>query len=272
MKEICHKGLARLVGTLGSMPLEPEDLKNVIDGSIDPDNLNKQRMNENLINTLTISFEWLLEHTIHAKELAIKSINEACEARKRNNGIWGRFLGWAFHFITDWGTPYHSFKSKSNPLPSSAKIGTGSGAIIGGIGGLIKSLTKRDTDFREIISDGFKGAGIGAVVGTGIGVGIGGAALAISHGKFETRCDELWDEYYSSIEEKFEIEIKNQEVLNITIDLFENKMNSLRQLCESLPADWIFTCNREEYADYMIKIALTMDLACQVIANQKINE
>ena len=42
-------------------------------------------------------------------------------------------------------------------------------------------------------------------------------------------------------------------------------MNNLRQLCDKLPFFWIDRCDNEEYANYMVEIALVLNFACQII-------
>jgi len=268
LKEISHKGLARVVGTYGTYPLEQEGLESIIKASVEPDLINRQRITENFINALTIPIEWLIDHGIYAKDLAIHFINEACEAKKNNDRSWSRSLGWAFHFITDWGTPHHSLMSNSNPVIPSAKLGAKTGAISGGIGGFIKGITKPNTSFWEVVLDVLKGVGMGAVIGTGAGAGAGVIELAFDHNNFENHCDVLWEEKIQSIRDNFRVKVGEQQLpeqLTSALNLFEEKMNSLRQLCENLPANWIDTCDGDEYSEYMIEIALVMDLACQIV-------
>jgi len=268
LKEISHKGLARLVGTYGTYPLEQEVLESIIKASVEPDLINRQRITENFINALTIPIEWLLEHGIYAKDLAIYFINEAYEAKKNNDISWSKSLGWAFHFITDWGTPHHSPKSKSNPVIPSAKIGAKTGAFAGGIGGLIKGITKPNISFWEVLLDVLKGVGTGAVIGAGVGAGAGVIELAFDHNNFEKRCDVLWEENLQSIRDNFRIKVGEQQLpeqSTSALNLLEEKMNSLRQLCENLPTNWIDTCDSDEYLEYMIQIALVMDLANQIV-------
>ncbi|MHA1490694.1 MAG: hypothetical protein ACTSRI_13680 [Promethearchaeota archaeon] len=257
-----------MVGTYGSFPLETEVLESIINASVEPDLINRQRITEDFINALTIPIEWLLDHGIYAKELAINFIYEACEAKKNDNRSWSRSLGWVFHYITDWGTPHHSPNSRSTPVITSTKIGVKTGAITGGIGGFIKGITRPNTNFWEIILDILTGGGIGAGIGAGTGAGVGVIGLAFGHNNFENRCDELWEENIQLINENFRTMVRYQQLpeqLNLALNLFEEKMNSFRQLCENLSENWIDTCGGVEYANYMVEIALVMNLACQIV-------
>ena len=181
MDELCHKELARIVVTENSYYLEQEQLVRVVDSAIEPDKINKNLIAENFMNILTVPFEWLVDHSIRAKELAIDCIKNAIKARKEENASWLRLTGWAFHYIADWGTPHHSPTSKSNPVLKSAGIG----AIIGGIVGAISKSGKDKDEIR-------KGVTQGALAGAGVGGGLGSINLAMKHSKFEALCDERW--------------------------------------------------------------------------------
>ena len=43
MKEICHKELARLVGTHGSSPVEPEALEIMVNATVEPDQIDRKK-------------------------------------------------------------------------------------------------------------------------------------------------------------------------------------------------------------------------------------
>ncbi len=144
MKNICHKGLAELVGKYSSIPMEDWALEELIKASIEPDEINKQKIAEDIINSLIIPIEWLVNHTIKAKSIAIRCIMEAYHAKSRNDASWLRYLGWATHYIADWGTPPHSPTSRSNLVPALA----GAGAIIGGI---IGGIEKSGSDLGEVL-------------------------------------------------------------------------------------------------------------------------
>lgn len=253
MKEICHKGLARLVGTYGSSQIEPNALEIVINASVEPDQVDRKRFSENFF----YGIKWLSNHTIGAKNLAVNYLRKACDAHAINNSSWLRDLGITFHFITDWGTPHHSSTSKSNPVLDLTQAGAQLGGIIGGI-------SKSGASWK----DELKGYVKGTLIGGGVFGVIGLIFLYFSHRNFESRCDELWEENSRLVRKYFESkrgQLQLPEQLDLALDLFEEKMNNLYQQSENLPANWIDTCNDIEYAEYMAEIAIVMDLACQIV-------
>ncbi len=257
MKEICHKGLARLVGTYGSSQIEPNALEIVINASVEPDQIDRKRFSENFF----YGIKWLSNHTIRAKELAVKYLRKAYDARAMDNNSWLRVLGISFHFITDWGTPHHSPTSNSNPVLDLTKAGAQ-------LGGNIGVMSKSGTSWK----DELKGYVKGTLIGGGVFGVIGLIFLYFSHRNFESRCDELWKENSQLIKKYFEAKRGHEQVprqLDLAFDLFVEKMNNLNQLREILPLNWIDTYNDEDYAEYMAEIALVMDLACQIVMKNK---
>lgn len=253
MKEICHKGLARLVGTYGTFTVEPEVLESIVNASVEPDQIDRRRFSENLF----YGIKWLSNHTIKAKNLAVKYLRKAYDARSRNNNSWSRDLGITFHFITDWGTPHHSPTSNSNLVLELTQAGAQ-------LGGSIGVISESGTNFLDTL----KGFVKGALLGGGISGGIGLIFLYFSHKYFESRCDERWEENVRLVREHFRAKLGHPqppEQFNLALDLFEEKMNNLYQQSENLPANWIDTYNDVEYADYMSDIAIVMDLACQIV-------
>ncbi|MHA1251245.1 MAG: hypothetical protein ACTSRP_14745 [Candidatus Helarchaeota archaeon] len=257
MKEIVHKGLTRLVGTYGSSPIESNALEIIINASVEPDQVDRKKFSENLF----YGINWLFNHTIGAKKLAIKNLINACNAYAINDISWLKSLGITFHFITDWGTPHHALNSKSNPFLDLTRTGAQ-------LGGKISTISKSSTSWKDELKKYFQGA----LIGGGISGAIGLFVLYLSHSNFESRCDELWEENIQLIRENFRGRVKHQHVpeqLNLALDLFEEKMNYLRQLSKNLPSNWINTCNSIEYADYMTEIALVMNLACEIVMMNK---
>ena len=252
MKEICHKGFARLVGTYGAMPMEPEALEIIINASVEPDQIDKEIFSKNVF----YGAKWLYNHTIGAKELAVNYLRNAYDAHASDESSWIRELGFAFHFITDWATPHHSLKSNSNPLIGLTKTGAQLGGAIGGI-------SEPDKDSSKELK--------GSLIGGGILGLIGLIALPISHSRFESRCDKRWEKNTQLVTEFFRVKAEkaenNQlpEQLDLALDLFDKKMNNLRQLCEKLPFFWIDRCDNVEFANYMVEIALVLNFACQII-------
>ena len=250
MKEICHKGFARLVGTYGALPMEPEALEIIINASVEPDQIDKEIFSKNVF----YGAKWLYNHTIGAKELAVNYIRNAYDAHASDESSWLRELGFAFHFITDWATPQHSLNS--NLLTGLTKTGAQLGGAIGGI-------SEPDKDSSKELK--------GSLIGGGILGLIGLIALPISHSRFESRCDKRWEKNTQLVTEFFRVKAEkaenNQlpEQLDLALDLFDKKMNNLRQLCENLSIFWIDRCDNEEYANYMVEIALVLNFACQII-------
>jgi len=254
MKEICHKGLAELVGKYGSIPMEAWALEVLIKASIEPDEINKQKIAEDIINSLIIPIEWLVNHTIKAKSIAIRCIREAYHARCKNDTSWLRYLGWATHFIADWGTPPHSPTSRSNPVPALA----GAGAIIGGIiGGIVKS----ESDLGEVLI----GIAKGALIGAGISGVAGLIGLVIEHSDFEIKCDKRWESATQLIKDNFKRKKGRKsphEQLEQALEKFELMMDNLRQKCDNLPPEFK---DNTKFAEYMTDIAIVMDFAFQII-------
>ncbi|MHA1467228.1 MAG: hypothetical protein ACTSP6_04015 [Promethearchaeota archaeon] len=252
MKEICHKGFARLVGTYGALPMEPEALEIIINASVEPDQIDKEIFSKNVF----YGAKWLYNHTIGAKELAVNYLRNAYDAHASDESSWLRELGFVFHFITDWATPQHSLNSNSNLFTGLTKTGAQLGGAIGGI-------SEPDKDSSKKLK--------GSLIGGGILGLIGLVAQQISHSRFESRCDKRWEKNTQLVTEFFiekaEKAENNQlpEQIDLALDLFDKKMNNLRQLCEKLPFFWIDRCDNEEYANYMVEIALVLNFACQII-------
>jgi len=253
LKEISHKGLAELVGTFGSLQMKPIIINILISASVEPDQIDRKRFSENF----SYGIIWLINHTIKAKDLAIKYLRKAHNAFMMNNESWIRYLGIAFHFIADWGTPHHSPTSVSNPVLKITKAGVKLGGIIGYRSGSSKKLFDK---IKRILK--------GIIIVGGIAGGIGIIILYLSHKYFEIRCDERWEENLRLIKEYFiakreEMQLPTQ--LELAFDHFEEKMNILHKNSEILPVNWIDSCNNREYAEYMSNIAIIMELACQIV-------
>ena len=211
---------------------------------------------ENIIDALTIPVEWLVNHTVRAKELSIRCIWSAYESRRQNNPAWIKYLGWAFHYIADWGTPQHSPISKSNPVPAM----TGLGAIIGGV---IGGFSKAGEDLGEVL----KGVAKGALIGAGISGVAGIVGLIIEHNEFEIQCDERWDSNSNQITKKFRRN-RNQYIpskeIGLAFETLERLLDDLRFKCNNLQSDWIINSLDSDYTNYMVNIANIMSFACQI--------
>ena len=253
LKEISHKGLARMVGTFGTSPIEHETLEIIVNAAVEPDRIDKIRFSEDFF----YGIKWLYNHTIGATDLATKFFNKSYDAYIRNDNSWSKELGLAFHFITDWGTPHHSPTSNSNPVLDFTKAGVKLGGTIGAI---FASGTSTLDDLKGFIK--------GALIGGGVTGVIGLIILHLAHRNFEIRCDERWKENLQLIREIFKAKAEHQKIpsqWDIALDLFEEKMNKLSQLRDNLPVNWIDNCSDIEFAEYMVEIALVMDFVFKVV-------
>ena len=259
MRERSHKGLAELVGTYGSVPVNDEDLFELIKTSIEPDLENRKNIEKNLQNipkVVPILFEWLVEHTIGAKENAILNLRKAKNAYLKDDPSWISFLGQTFHYITDWGTPYHSPLSVANPVIPKT--------IIWGLStGLLGVITNRRKGVKKMLESFIKWSLIGAAVSGGSNL----IELYLEHNIFEQKCDGYWDRYESLIVRKF---VSQKKVLHLpknyeeAIEIFKEKIKFLRTLCNNTSPNWILSNLGKNYADYMVQIAVVMDFAIQI--------
>lgn len=259
MKDICHKKLSRLVSKEGTIPIRDESFHDIIEYSIEPDQINKQQIAENLFKNLSVPFKWLIEHTVRAKKMAVQCVQNAHQERNEGSKAWIRQLGWAFHYITDWGTPHHSPKSKSNPVPEL----TGLGALFGGILGGLSKVSKKDKE------EFFKGISRGSLIGAGVMGTAGAIGLVITHSKFEKECDQRWNDLdFDTISVQFKearVKLNPSQSWDEQMKTFKDLLNRLRNLTEDLPSDWIQNCDESEFIEYMIEIARVMDFGAQMV-------
>ena len=257
MKNKSHQELTKLVVTNDPSEFNTTIRLDLIKYSIEPDETNKQRIMENILNALTIPIEWLVNHTIRAKDLAIRCIWSAYEAKQNEDPNWVRYLGWALHYIADWSTPHHSPISRSNPVPAITGLGTLIGALLGG-------LAKSGEGLEEVL----KGAAKGALIGGGISGVASIVGLAIEHNAFEIECDNRWDVNSNLTIQRFN-KLKNNFIpskeIGIAFESFEGLMEDLRYECNNLRSDWISVSSDGEYSDYLGNIALVMNFACQMV-------
>lgn len=257
MRYKCHQELAKLVATSGLVKFNQDQISKLIQASIEPDETNKQRIMENIIDALTIPVEWLVNHTIRAKDLAIRCIWSAYESRRENDPSWIHYLGWAFHYIADWGTQQHSPISKANPVPAM----TGLGLIIGGI---IGGLSKAGKGLGEVL----EGVAKGLLVGGGISGVAGIIGLVIEHNEFEIQCDARWDRNLNLITKRFN-KIKERSIppnkIGLAFENFERLLDNLRFECNNLQKKWVIKSSDKDYSNYMAFIAGIMSFACQIV-------
>lgn len=138
MKEITHKGLTRLVGLYGSYVTDSNNLQILESSSVEPDEKNREELGKGLFESIMTLIGWFADHTARAKDLSIQYITEASEAYSSGDPSWSQKLGWSFHFITDWATPYHSLKSMSKYILDSKND------ELNGVSGLLKFKVEHD--------------------------------------------------------------------------------------------------------------------------------
>ncbi|MBA7512542.1 hypothetical protein ES705_04548 [subsurface metagenome] len=235
MKEITHKGLARLVGLYSSYSIDSDNLQILESSSVEPDEKNREELDKGMFEAIITSIGWFTDHTAKAKELSIQYINKASEAYNSGDHSWSRWLGWSFHFITDWATPYHSLKSMSRYISDS----------------------KSDKSNKESANDdGFFLNFLKGVSGL--------LKFKVDHDKFEVICEERWQQDEPIIKDNF-IKFKHNRMSFVDLEIFDEMMDELQVKCENLLLDWIINCTDQEFARYMTDIAIVMDVACCIV-------
>ncbi len=235
MKEITHKGLARLVGLYGSHAIDSDNLQILESSSVEPDEINREGLGKGMFEAIMTSVGWFTDHTFKAKELSIQYINKASEAYNSGDHSWSRLLGWCFHYITDWVTPYHSLKSMSRYISDSKSYKSN------------KESANDDGFFLNFLK------------------GVSGLLkFKIDHDKFEVICEERWQQNEPIIKDNL-IKFKNNRMSFVDLEIFNEMMNELQVKCENLLLDMIIDCSDQEFALYMTDIAIVMDVACCIV-------
>ena len=235
MREITHKGLARLVGLYGSCTIDSDNLQILVSKSVEPDEIKREGLRKGMLEAIKTSIGWLTGHTDKAKELSIQNINKTYKAYNSGDQSWSRWLGWVFHFIADWATPYHSLKTMSKLILDS----------------------KNDTSNNESENDG---------VSPWIILfekGLNAAKFKVDHDKFEDICEERWQQNDSIIKDNF-IKLKDNSISFVDLEIFSERMDVLRAKYENKLLDWIIDCSDQEFSLYMTDIAKVMDVACRI--------
>ena len=236
MREITHKGLARLVGLYGTHAIDSDNLQILVSKSVEPDEINREGLRKGMLEAIMTSIGWLADHTDRAKELSIQNINKTSEAYNSGDQSWSRWLGWVFHYITDWATPYHSLKTMSKFILDS----------------------KNDTSNNESENDG---------VSPWIRLFekfLNAVKFKADHDKFEDICEERWQQNDSIIKDNF-IKFKENSISFVDLEIFSEKMDELRAKYENKLLDWITDCSDQEFSLYMTDIAKVMDVACRIV-------
>jgi len=236
LREITHKGLARLVGLYGSHGIDSDNLQILESSSVEPDEINRERLRKGMFEAIMTSIGWFADHTDRAKELSIQNINKTSEAYNSGDQSWSRWLGWVFHFITDWATPYHSSNTMSKYILDSKSDIFNKESENGGVSIWTILLNK----FLNLVK--FKA----------------------DHDKFEDVCEERWQQNYSIIKDNF-IKFKENSISFVDLEIFSEKMDELRAKCENKLLDWITDCSDQDFSLYMTDIAKVMDVACRIV-------
>ena len=236
MREITHKGLARLVGLYGSHAIDSDNLQILESSSVEPDEINREGLRKGMFEAIMTSIGWIADHTDRAKDLSIQYITEASEAYNSGEQSWSRWLGWVFHFITDWATPYHSSNTMSKYILDSKSDIFNKESENGGV------------SFWTIVLDRLLNL----------------VKFKADHDKFEDKCEERWQQNNSIIKNNF-IKFKENSISFVDLKIFSEKMDELRVKCENKLLDWITDCSDQEFSLYMTDIAKVMDVACRIV-------
>ena len=235
MREIAHKGLARLVGLCWSHVISSDNLHILESSSMQPDIIKREGLSKGMFDAIVTGIGWFAEHTYKAKELAIDNINMAIEAYNSGDNSWPYWLGRCFHFITDWLTPYHSIRVMTK-------------YILGSENDIINKESKNGWDLVINILDKVSNL----------------AKFKIEHDKFEEICEEFWKQNKSVIKNNF-IRFKKKNINSIDLRLFSELMDRKQAKWENNLLDWIINCSDQEFAGYMTDIAKVIDVACRIV-------
>ncbi len=236
MREITHKGLARLVGLYGSHAIDSENLQILVSKSVEPDEIEREGLRKGMLEAVMTSIGWFAGHTDRAKELSIQHINKTYEAYNSGDQSWSRWLGWVFHYITDWATPYHSLKTMSKFILDSKSDTSNNESENSGVSPWIRLLEKL----------------------------LNAAKFKAEHDKFEYICEERWQQSNSIIKDNF-IKFKENNISFVDLEIFSEKMDGLRAKYENKLLGWITDCSDQEFSRYMTDIAKVMDVACRIV-------
>ncbi len=235
MREIIHRSLTRLVGLYGSHKMCTKYLQILESSSVQPDEIRREQIGKGMFEAIIGSIGWVTEHTKKAKELAIENVNKAYEAYNSGDLSWLKWLGWSFHYIADWATPYHSVRlmvkyilDSENDNSDEESQDTGSGWV------------KLFNKISNLL------------------------LFKVEHDKFEDTCEKRWEEIESVVMEMF-IKFKNTSSFFVDINKFDNLMDELRLRVEDLSADWANRSTTQDFASYMTRIAILMDIACRLV-------
>ncbi len=234
MKEIVHRSLTRLVGLYGTHRTNYRNLRLLEFYSVEPDEKRRKQLRKGMRERIVSSYGWLSEHTRRAKELSIKNLDKACEAYKSGDQSWVKWLGRCFHYITDWATPYHSVKLIYKYILTSRSDN-------------LYEESPQDRISRNILD-----------VMTNL------VKLILEHNKFENLCEKRWQEIELLVREKF-IKFTHNKSFSVDLRMFIKLMDDLHLRVEGLSANWASNSTNQEFAIYMTRIAIVMDIACRLV-------
>lgn len=235
MRQYIHEELTRLVGSHYNI----SPMERLMYASHEPDRIREEAIKNAKQYSFSNTLSWFVNHTARARKLALKCVNTA------DGDDWVQRLGWAYHFIVDYATTYHSFSSKSNPMPTLIKTGVDAG----------RKLSSNKTAVSMMV-----GAGVMSIAG--------GVIWKKKHNEFEKMCDVRW-EWLDKNRVYAEFNAQRPTVPNGSIKHLNNKMLKLHKFTNTLSTQWLYDCTQEEFKEYMFKIANVMDYATHLVITRK---
>lgn len=241
MKEKVHQGLTKLVIKNGTCQFSSRHAKQIIYASIEPDLLNKQQIEENIINAPFVLYKWWADHSMFAGDLAMRYLIEAEKAYRLHRSNWSYYLGYTFHFITDRATPFHS--------PDK-------------IAQITDTIKEQSEPEKEIKGLKIKNQLILKAINTVATFLSKSLDLKIEHDEFESLCEDKWDLRKNLISKMF-ISRNNLQLSLIKLKLIEEELNYLHERFKDITSEWIDLSNN--YERYMVEIASVMELAARFV-------
>ncbi|MHA1196181.1 MAG: hypothetical protein ACTSVV_14760 [Promethearchaeota archaeon] len=258
MKELSHMSLTRLIIECGSIPFNKKESRELLYYSIEPDVKYKKKIKNNkIISKFFFCFIWLIMHTLLAKYLAIRYLKKSYELKMRGDPFWVHYLGNCFHYIGDLATPHHSFLSKVNPIIIFSLFGSFCGEYLNYI---LNLLINNIYNYPRMLLWAFVGGIITLII-----ISI---YVKTKHDEFENSYDENWKKYGNLIKKKFVLQ-NNEMILTQSFDdilkFFKKQIHTLQDYCNSYFSNWFLESNGNNFINYMVEIALIMDLSSQIV-------
>ncbi len=234
MREIVHRSLTRLVGLYGINKIGSKNLKLLEFFSIEPDEKRKNQLRKGIREKIVGLFGWFSDHTRGSKELSIKNLIKAHKTYKSGDRSWVKYLGRSFHYIADCATPYHSVKLISKYI-----------------------LTSENVNLYEESSEG-------RIIRIILDLITNPLKLIAEHNRFEKICEKRWQEIELIIRDKF-VRFTHNKSLSINLGKFNKLMDDLHLRVKDLSANWANNSSNQEFAIYMTRIAIVMEVACRLV-------